>query len=114
MRTRDRSLLANAASLLVCGLLAGLVVAAAAFPAVAMGGLAAKAGADTFDSLPTDLDVLPAPQISEVYASDGKTRLTFLYDENRHDVPISEVAPIMRDAVVASEDIRFYEHNGVA
>jgi hypothetical protein len=33
MRKRDRSLLANGASLLVCGLLAGLVVAAAAFPA---------------------------------------------------------------------------------
>ncbi|GIJ45126.1 penicillin-binding protein [Virgisporangium aliadipatigenens] len=113
MRKRDHSLLANGASLLVCGLLAGLVVAAAAFPAVAMGGLAAKAGADTFDSLPTDLDVLPAPQISEVYASDGKTLLTYLYDENRHDVPISEVAPIMRDALVASEDIRFYDHNGV-
>ena len=113
LRNSDRGLLSNAASLLVCGLLAGLVVAAAAFPAVAMGGLAAKAGANTFDSLPTDLDVLPAPQISEVYASDGKTLLAYLYDENRHDVPISEVAPIMRDALVASEDIRFYEHNGV-
>ena len=64
MRKRDRSLLANGASLLVCGLLAALVVAAAAFPAVAMGGLAAKAGADTFDSLPTDSSVLPPPQIT--------------------------------------------------
>ncbi|WP_203905597.1 transglycosylase domain-containing protein, partial [Virgisporangium aliadipatigenens] len=113
LRNSDRSLLSNAASLLVCGLLAGLVVAAAAFPAVAMGGLAARAGAETFDSLPTDLDVLPAPQISEVYASDGKTLLAYLYDENRHDVPISEVAPIMREALVASEDARFYDHNGV-
>src|SRR3954452_10910472 len=113
MRKREHGLLPNAASLLLCGLLAGLVVAAAAFPAVAMGGLAAKAGADTFDSMPTDVEVLPAPQISEVYANDGKTLLALLYDENRRDVPITEVAEIMQKAMVASEDSRFYEHNGV-
>jgi membrane peptidoglycan carboxypeptidase len=113
MRKRDHSLLTNGASLLVCGLLAGLVVAAAAFPAVAMGGLAAKAGADTFDALPTDVEVLPAPEITEVYASDGTTLLAYLFDENRRNVPIAEVAPIMQQALVASEDSRFYEHNGV-
>ena len=46
MRKRDHNIFANAASLLICGVLAGVVVAAAAFPAIAMGGLAAKAGAD--------------------------------------------------------------------
>jgi membrane peptidoglycan carboxypeptidase len=113
MRKRDRSLLANAASLLLCGLLAGLVVAAAAFPAIAMGGLAAKAGADTFDSLPTDLDVLPAPQMSYVYANDGKTLLAYIYDENRLNVEAKDVAPLMQQAIVASEDARFYKHHGV-
>src|SRR5687768_3764614 len=113
MRNRDHSLLTNGASLLVCGLLAGLVVAAAAFPAVAMGGLAAKAGADTFDSLPADVDVLPSPQISEVYANDGVTLLALLYDENRRDVPLTEMAEVVRKAMVASEDSRFYQHNGV-
>jgi membrane peptidoglycan carboxypeptidase len=100
-------------SLLVCGLLAGLVVAAAAFPAVAMSGLAAKAGADTFGKLPTELDVLPVPQISYVYASDGKTLLAMLYDENRRNVTLDEVAKVMQDAMVASEDSRFFQHKGV-
>lgn len=113
MRSRDRSLLANAASLLVCGLLAGLVVAAAAFPAVAMGGLAAKAGADTFDSLPTNLEEATAPQITQVYASDGKTLLAYIYDENRSDIALADVGEIMKQAIVASEDARFYKHNGV-
>jgi membrane peptidoglycan carboxypeptidase len=113
MRKRDHGLLANAASLLVCGLLAGFVVAAAAFPAVAISGLAAKAGADTFDSLPTELELVPAPQISYVYASDHKTLLAMLYDENRRDVSIDNVAPVMQQAIVASEDSRFYEHHGV-
>src|SRR5262245_34182060 len=81
MRTRDRSLFANAASLLVCGILAGIVVAAAAFPAIAMGGLAAKAGADTFGELPSSLNVLPSPQISYIYASDNKTLIATIYDE---------------------------------
>jgi membrane peptidoglycan carboxypeptidase len=114
MRTRDRSLLANAASLLVCGVLAGVVVAAAAFPAIAMGGLAAKSGAEAFDELPRDLSVTPAPpQISYVYASDNKTLLATIYDENRHDIPLSQVPQVMRDAMIAAEDERFYQHNGV-
>src|SRR4051812_13898993 len=113
MRKREHGLLPNAASLLLCGLLAGLVVAAAAFPAVAMSGLAAKAGSDTFESLPTDIDVLPSPQISYVYASDGKTLLATMYDENRRDVKIDDVAEVMQQAMVAAEDNRFYQHRGV-
>lgn len=113
MRKRDHSLLSDAFSLAVCGVLAGVVVAAAAFPAVAMTGLTTKAGADTFDNLPTELADPQSPQISYVYASDGKTLLTTLYDENRRDVPLSQVAPVMQQAMVAAEDNRFYEHHGV-
>ncbi|HEY0696526.1 MAG TPA: transglycosylase domain-containing protein, partial [Micromonospora sp.] len=113
MRKRDHNLLTNAASLLICGLLAGVVVAAAAFPAVALSGLAAKAGAETFDKLPSELTVKRAPQISYLYASDGKTPLATMYDENRRDVPLKDVAPIMRKAMIAAEDHDFYKHNGV-
>ena len=113
MRKRDRSLLSNAVSLLVCGLLAGVVVAAAAFPIVAMSGLVAKAGADSFDRLPSALTVQQSPQITYVYASDGKTLLSTFFDENRLDVKLGEVAEVMQQAMVAAEDTRFYEHHGV-
>jgi membrane peptidoglycan carboxypeptidase len=113
MRTRDHSLIANAASLLICGVLAGIVVAAAAFPAIAMGGLAAKAGADTFGELPRELVVKPSPQITYVYASDNKTLLATIYDENRHDVKLADIPLVMRNAIIAAEDERFYDHNGV-
>lgn len=113
MRKRDHNIFTNAASLLICGLLAGVVVAAAAFPAVAMSGLAAKAGAETFDKLPTELTVKRAPQITNLYASDGKTPLAQMFDENRRDVPIKDVAKIMQQAMIAAEDHDFYEHNGV-
>ncbi|SDY13340.1 Membrane carboxypeptidase (penicillin-binding protein) [Micromonospora pattaloongensis] len=113
MRKRDHSLLTNAASLLICGLLAGVVVAAAAFPAVAMSGLAAKAGAETFDKLPSELTVKRPPQMTYVYANDGKTLLATFYDENRKDIPLKEIPPIMQKAIIAAEDHGFYQHNGV-
>src|SRR5688572_15659700 len=102
MRKRRLGVLLNAASLLLCGLLAGLVVAAAAFPAVAMSGLAAKAGADTFERLPEHFTEVPSPQKSYIYAADGKTLLALMFDENRRNVGIADVPQVMRDAIVAA------------
>ncbi|MBM0227878.1 MULTISPECIES: transglycosylase domain-containing protein [Micromonospora] len=113
MRKRDHNVLTNAASLLICGLLAGVVVAAAAFPAVAMSGLAAKAGAETFGALPKELTVARAPQITYLLASDGKTPLATMYDENRKDVKLKDISPLMQKAIIAAEDHDFYKHNGV-
>lgn len=110
---RDRSLLNNVTSLLVCGLLAGLVVAAAAFPAVAVSGLAAKAGAESFDDLPDMLRVEPIPLMTDVYANDNKTLITSFWDESRVNVRSTDVPQVMKDALIAVEDSRFYEHNGV-
>ncbi|GIF94077.1 penicillin-binding protein [Catellatospora chokoriensis] len=113
MRKRDHNILANAASLLICGLLAGVVVAAAAFPAVALSGLAAKAGGEAFGQLPDELVVKRSPQISYVYANDGKTLIATMYDENRRDLPLDEMPKIVQQAILAAEDQKFYEHNGV-
>ncbi|WP_344170214.1 transglycosylase domain-containing protein [Pilimelia columellifera] len=101
------------AALAVCGVLTGLVVAAAAFPGAAMSGLAVKAGAETFAKLPSELIVKQAPQITYVYANDGRTPLATLYDENRSDTRLDQIAPVMRQAIIAAEDHQFYEHNGV-
>ncbi|GGM31811.1 penicillin-binding protein [Micromonospora yangpuensis] len=113
MRKRDHNVFTNAASLLICGLLAGVVVAAAAFPAVAMSGLAAKAGAETFGNLPKELTAARPPQISYLLASDGKTPLATMYDENRRDVKLADISPLMQKAIISAEDHDFYKHNGV-
>ncbi|GGL03606.1 transglycosylase domain-containing protein [Mangrovihabitans endophyticus] len=113
MRRRDHNIFANATSLLICGLLAGVVVAAAAFPAVAMSGLAAKAGGETFAQLPSQLKRATAPQVSRIYAADGKTTISVFYDEFRSDVPLKEISKNMQNAIVAAEDHEFYNHNGV-
>jgi membrane peptidoglycan carboxypeptidase len=105
--------LKNMLRLLLCGVLAGLVVAAALLPLALAGGGAAKAGSDTWESLPTDLAMPPPAQTTYVYAADAKTLITTFYDENRRDVPLDQVAAVLRQAVVAAEDTRFYQHHGV-
>ncbi|HEY7271846.1 MAG TPA: transglycosylase domain-containing protein [Actinoplanes sp.] len=113
MRRRDHNIFANATSLLICGLLAGVVVAAAAFPAVAMSGLAAKAGGLTFAQLPSQLRDFSSPQITRIFASDNKTQIAVMYDEFRSDVSLKDIAKPMQDAIIAAEDREFYHHNGV-
>ena len=50
---------------------------------------------------------------SGIYAADG-TLITVLHaEENRQEVPLARVPGILRDAVVAIEDERFWEHKGV-
>ncbi len=105
--------MANLAMLLVWGLAAGVAVAAAAFPAVAVAGLGAKFSADSFEELPSELKLRPLAQRTEVYAADKKTLITTFYDENRKYVRLDQIAPVMVDAIVAAEDQRFYEHHGV-
>jgi membrane peptidoglycan carboxypeptidase len=110
---RKPSFVHDLTSLGRCGVLAGVIIAALAFPFVGLAGLGAKDGADSFDNLPSQLRIPQAAQNTYVYANDGRTLLTTFYDENRTNVPISAVDEPMRRAIVAAEDTRFYEHDGV-
>ncbi|MEU8230475.1 transglycosylase domain-containing protein [Actinoplanes sp. NPDC048967] len=112
-RHHDHTFSFNALSLLVCGVVAGVVVAAAAFPAAAMSGLIARDGSRAFASLPSQLRDFSSPQITRIYASDNKTQIAQFYDEFRSDVPLKDISKYMRDAIVAAEDREFYHHNGV-
>ncbi|HEV2087468.1 MAG TPA: transglycosylase domain-containing protein, partial [Cryptosporangiaceae bacterium] len=102
----------NLVQMAVCAILAGVVTAAVAFPPVAAGGIGAKKASDSFQQLPTDLGQAPLAQTSIVYAKDDTVVTTF-FDQNRVSVPLAEVAPVMRQAIIAAEDARFYEHRGV-
>ena len=44
--------------------------------------------------------------------ANGKT-LAYFYDENRIPVPLNKIAPVMRQAQLAIEDHRFYEHGAL-
>ncbi|MEH1011793.1 transglycosylase domain-containing protein [Micromonospora sp. CPCC 206060] len=99
--------------LLLCGLLAGLVVAVAVLPANLAFGLVVRSAAGQYADLPEVLRTPATAQRSYLYARDGRTLITTFYDVNRTDVGIEEIAPVMREAIVAAEDTRFYRHNGV-
>jgi membrane peptidoglycan carboxypeptidase len=94
------------------GAVAGVLAALIAFSTVGMLGVSARKGADWFEAIPGDLRTPPVPQRSLILAADGSKLATFYY-ENRVDVPLSKVAPIMRRAILAIEDNRFYEHGGL-
>ena len=95
------------------GLIAGVLVAVAAFPMAAALGLMAKTGADLLNGLPDELKLTPPAQTSYVYASDGTTLLTTFYEEHRKYTSMSDMSPYILQAIVASEDSRFYQHGGV-
>jgi len=95
------------------GFIAGLLVAAAAYPLAAIGGLTLKAGSDFYQSLPTVLRLTAPAQTTYVYAADGTTLLTMFYDEHRKYTSVDAMSDTIRQAIVASEDARFYEHRGV-
>lgn len=92
----------------VCGVLvAGLLV-----PAAAVSGSAASGSIDFFDSLPAELKVDPPSQTTRILAADG-SEIASVYTENRTKVPLDQISPNMKNAIIAVEDSRFYEHGGV-
>jgi membrane peptidoglycan carboxypeptidase len=99
------------AGFVATSMLAGVLVAGLFMPAVGASGQAARGGVEFFDSLPEELTVGTLSQQSRILWADGTPMATFYY-ENRVLVPLSNVAPSMREAVIAIEDSRFYEHNG--
>ncbi|MBO0891408.1 MAG: penicillin-binding protein, partial [Acidothermales bacterium] len=100
------------ALLLVIGMVAGLMTAGIALPAIGSAGLAGKSAADSFQSMPSELATPPLPQRTRMVDRNGNLIATF-YDENRVNVRLSDVAPIMRKAIVAIEDSRFYQHGPI-
>lgn len=91
----------------------GFLLAGIALPAVTVAGSAANGTAELFEELPDELANPQLPQQSNIYARDGKTLLATFYSQNRVVVPLEEISPWMQKAVVAIEDKRFWDHNGV-
>ena len=51
---------------------------------------------------------------TQVYSSDGKVLGTWNADrENRIVIPYSKLSPYLVQALVATEDVRFYDHSGI-
>jgi membrane peptidoglycan carboxypeptidase len=110
VKREDR--LARVRELAIFAFAAGMLSAALILPYALTTGMVVRLANRSFQALPVDLVTPILPQSSVILAADG-TKLATFYFENRVEVPLSGVAPIMRKSIVAIEDSRFYEHGAL-
>ena len=97
---------------LVLSSVGGILSAGFAAPFVGVTAALTRASAELFEELPSDFNVQQPSQISTLLAADG-TEITKFYAENRIVVPLNSISVNMQNAIVAVEDQRFYQHQGV-
>ena len=96
----------------VVSVLSGVLIAGLFVPVAGIAGASSKAAAEELDKIEAAL-ATPVPATrSRVLMADGKL-LAYFYDENRIYVNLNKISPIMRQAIVAIEDHRFYEHGAL-
>ena len=97
---------------------AGVLVAAAVTPVVAVSGFAASSAVSLFENLPEHIDPGTLPQPSTIYAKNpnvegGLEKVADFYSQDREVVEWDQISQYVKDAVVSEEDPRFYTHGGV-
>ena len=92
-------------------LVAGVLVAGFVLPWVGGAGLLARASVPPAGVLPAELTG-QTPGNTRVLAADGSVITTF-YANDRVPVTSEQIAPVVKQAVIAIEDARFLEHSGL-
>lgn len=92
--------------------LAGLLIAMILIPTTAIVAMTVTKATDDALELPLTLEDQPNAQTSRLLASNGEL-IAYFYNENRQDVPLADIAPVMQDAIISIEDARFYEHGAL-
>src|SRR3954447_18818285 len=111
-RLRPVSVLSHLGVMVAVAAVMGVLVAGLALPFAAVTGLSARSAADSMEKLPANLATQPLAQRTRILGRDGAVLAT-LYDQNRVNVSLSQVAPVMRKSIVAIEDYRFYQHGAL-
>jgi membrane peptidoglycan carboxypeptidase len=97
--------------------LTGVLAAGIFLPYVGGAGFAASKASDKFLNESCDIDTLTnkvtLAQTTSIYARDNKTLIAKLYTDNRQIIPLAQVPKIMQQALIDTEDRRFYDHHGV-
>ena len=102
-----------AGRVLLLAAVAGLLAGALLVPAVGAVGLVTRNTANKFNNMKTGI-IGQLPVRSEILDSQGHL-LAYYYprDIDREPVTYSQISPIMRKAIVAIEDSRFYQHGAI-
>ncbi len=90
----------------------GVVVAGLAIPFAGVLGIGAKSLSHSVEDLPANLRTQPLAQQTKIVDQSGTTVAT-LYDQNRINVPLSQISRKMVKSIVAIEDYRYYQHGAL-
>ncbi|MFI9269659.1 transglycosylase domain-containing protein [Kitasatospora sp. NPDC052896] len=93
-------------------ILSGILLAGLALPAIGALGVAAKTGAEGFDSIPDDFKTPTLSQASFIYDAKGN-QIAKVFDRDRTILTKDQMSPIMRQAQVDIEDNRFFQHGAI-
>ena len=96
----------------VVGVLALVLMA----PLLVVSGVGGSVGVALFDSLPDNLQPVNGAQASTLYGNDDQgnpVKITDFYEDNRISIPFEDISNNFKNAVIATEDPRFYSHAGV-
>ena len=97
--------------------IAGVLVTATVTPAIAVSGYAASSAITLFENMPSYLEVDQPMLPTRIYADDPNSdqpyELASFYDQNRLPVEWDGIGQVMYDALLSSEDPKYFEHGGV-
>ncbi|MER5419625.1 transglycosylase domain-containing protein [Streptosporangium roseum] len=91
---------------------AGLLASGLALPAVGGAGAVVVTASDELNIRPVDLKEPPLAEKTTVLDARGNQIAQF-WDVYREVVPLSQVADVMKTAIISIEDYRFYEHGAI-
>jgi membrane peptidoglycan carboxypeptidase len=99
-------------SFFIASIVGGLLIVGLVAPVMIPIMAAPVAAHEYWESLPGELPDPALPQRSVMLDTNGNSLGEF-YSENRVLVSLDQVSPYAIDALIATEDARFYTHNGV-
>jgi membrane peptidoglycan carboxypeptidase len=99
--------------IILYAVVAGLLAGGLAIPAVGAVGLVTRNQTNNFNNMKTGV-IGQLPVRSEIVDSKGRL-LAYFYPRgiDREPVSFNQISPIMRKAIVAIEDSRFYQHGAI-
>lgn len=100
------------ANLVAATTVAGVAGALALAPVAGISGVGITRTNETMQSSLSDLSYGDTPGVTTITDATGQP-MAWLYDQRRYEVAGDQIAQPMKDAIVAIEDHRFYEHDGV-
>jgi len=101
------------AGILAISVLFGAAVAAVGAPAVIAATSSTTKLTDYWEALPSDLPIAAALPQHVILLDKNGAEFARFYSENRIPVAFEQISPNFTNALVATEDSRFYEHSGV-